>query len=79
MSGGPEELITAEEAARDLGVSVERLLEYATRGELRAVSVRGPGGLEVMYYRGEVLRLKERLVSRGGEAGAEEWPELIGG
>jgi len=77
--GGPEELITAEDAAGLLDVSVERLLEYATRGELRAVTVQGPEGLEVMYYRGEWLRLKERLVSRGGEAGAEEWPELIGG
>jgi len=78
VSGGLEELITAGDAARDLGVSVERLLEYATQGELRAVTVQGPEGLEVMYYRGEVLRLKDRLGGRGGGAGAEEWPELIG-
>ena len=77
--GGPEELITAEDAAGLLGVSVERLLEYAALGELRAVTVKGPEGLEVMYYRGEVLQLKGRLGRRSGEVGAEEWPELIGG
>ena len=77
--GGPEELITAEDAAGLLGVSVERLLEYAALGELRAVTVKGPEGLEVMYYRREVLRLKEHPGGRRGGAGAEEWPEFIGG
>ena len=77
MSSELEELITAEEAARELGVSPERVLEYATQGELRAVTVQGPGGAEVMYYRGEVLRFKDRLGRGGAGAGAEEWPDLI--
>ena len=74
MSTGQEELIPEELAARYLEISQERLRGFASRGDLRLVSVWGPDGLEVMYIRGEVLKLKERL--RGQET--EEWPEVIG-
>lgn len=77
MSTGQEELITEEDAARFLGVSPERLMELVTQGELRLVMVQKPEGIEPMYLRGEVLRLKERLGAQEGKPGAEEWPDLI--
>ncbi len=77
MSTGQEELITEEDAARYLGISPERLIELVTQGELHLVTVQKPEGLEPMYLRGEVLRLKERLRGQGNKSETEEWPDLI--
>ena len=79
MSAGQEELITEEDAARYLGVSPLRLIELVTEGELRLVTVQNPEGIEPMYLRGEVLRLKERLRDQASKSGTEEWPDTIGG
>ena len=77
MSTEQEELITEEDAARYLGVSPERLRELVIQGELRLVTVQKPEGIESMYLKGEVLRLKERLRAQEGKPGAEEWPDMI--
>ncbi len=77
MSAGQEELITEEDAARYLGVSPERLRELVTQGVLRMAITRGPEGLEPMYFRGDVLRLKEHLTDQGSKSGTEEWPDII--
>ena len=79
MSGGQEELITEEEAMRYLGVSPERLRELVVQGELHLVTAKKPEGIELLYFRGEVLRLKERLRGRGNKPETEEWPDLING
>jgi len=76
---GQEELITEEDAARYLGVLPLRLIELVTEGELRLVPVQNPEGIETMYLRGEVLRLKERLRGQGNKPETEEWPDLING
>lgn len=77
MSTGQEELITEEDAARYLGVTPLRLIELVTQGELHLVTVQKPEGIESMYLRGEVLRLKERLGAQEGKPGSEEWPDTI--
>ena len=64
-------------AARYLGVPPPHLREFASQGLLQAVPVEGPQGREAMYYTGEVLRLKERLRRQEGNAGAEQWPDVI--
>ena len=74
MSTEQEELIPEDEAARFLGVTPQRLKEFIAEGSLHGALVKGPNGLEVMYYRGEVLKLKERL---RGEESEEEWPDVI--
>ncbi len=79
MSTEQEELITEEDAARYLGLSPLRLLELVAQGELHLVTVKKPEGIETMYLRGEVLRLKERLEVQEGKPEAEEWPDTIGG
>ncbi len=79
MSTGQEELITEEDAAQYLGLSPLRLLELVAQGELHLVTVQKPEGIETMYLRGEVLRLKERLSAQEGKPGAEDWPDTIGG
>ena len=78
MSATQEELITEEAAMRYLSVSPERLRELVAEGELRLVLAPGPEMLEPMCYRGEVLRLKERLRGQESQPEAEEWPNLIG-
>lgn len=76
MSAAEEELIPEQEAAQYLEVTPQRLREFASQGALQSVIVQGPSGHEVMYYRGEVLALKERL--RGKRtADTEEWPDVI--
>ena len=78
MSTGQEELITEEDAMRYLGVSPERLRELVVQGELHLVTVQKPEGLELMYFRGEVLRLKEQLKAQESKSETEEWPNTIG-
>ena len=79
MSAGQEELITEEDAARYLGVTPARLRELVTQGELHLAMVQGPEGIEPMYFRGEVLRLKEKLRGQESKSETEEWPDTIGG
>ena len=78
VSTEQEELMTEEDAARYLSVSPERLTELATQGELRLVMVRGPEGIKSMYFRSEVLQLKEKLRGQGSKSEVEEWPDMIG-
>ena len=78
MSTGQEELITEEDAARYLGVTPERLIELVTQGVLRLAMVKGPEGIESMYFRSEVLQLKEKLRGQRGKSEVEEWPDMIG-
>ena len=78
MSTGQEELITEEDAARHLGITPERLIQLVIQGELRLVTVQKSEGIESMYLKGEVLRLKERLGAQGGKSETEEWPDTIG-
>ena len=78
MSVEEEELITEAEAALILGMTVQRLRAIASQGMLQSVSVQTPGGLEIMHYRGEVLRLKERLQAGASTTDTEEWPDVIG-
>ena len=78
MSAAQEELISETAAARYLGVPPQRLREFTSQGLLQAVPVEGPQGREAMYYTGEVLRLKEHLRGREDDAGAEQWPDVIG-
>ena len=78
MSTEQEELITEEDAARYLGVSPERLIQLVIQGELRLVTVQKPEGIESMYLKGEVLRLKEQLEDLGSKSETEEWPNTIG-
>ncbi len=77
MSVGQEELIAEEDAERYLGVSPERLRELVTQGVLRIAIARGAEGLEPMYFRSDVLRLKEHLTDQGSKSGTEEWPDII--
>ena len=77
MSAGQEELIAEEDAARYLGVPPARLRELVTQGVLHLAMVQGPEGIEAMYFRGEVLQLKERLRSQESKPEAEEWPDMI--
>lgn len=82
MSAGREELIPEEEAARLLGVAAWRLRELAAQGELRLARAEVPGGERVMYFLGEVLRLRERIrgAAQGDDADeAEDWPDIIDG
>ena len=78
MSTEQEELIPADEAARYLGVTPKRLTEFVAQGRLRGALVKGPDGLEVMYYLSEVLQLKEHLRGRASQTEADEWPDVIG-
>ena len=78
MSAEQEELITEEDAARYLGVSPARLRELVVQGELHLVTVQKTEGLELMYFRGEVLRLKEKLRAQESRSETEEWPNTIG-
>lgn len=77
MSAEQEELIDELDAARYLDISLERLTELATEGEICVVVIQTPDGIEVMYFRGEVLRLKEKLRSQESKSEAEEWPDMI--
>ena len=77
MSTEQEELITEEDAARYLAVSPEHLRQLVAQGELRLAMVQGPEGIEPMYFRGEVLRLTERLRGQESQPEAEEWPDTI--
>ncbi len=77
MSAEQEELIDELDAARYLDISPERLRELATQDEIRVVVIRGPDGIEMMYFRGEVLRLKEKLRGQESQSEAEEWPDII--
>ena len=79
MSAGQEELMPEEEAARLLGIAEWRLKELAAEGELRLVHVEGPAGTLVMYFKGEVLALRERLRGKPEADEAEEWPDVIDG
>ena len=78
MSVEKEELITEAEAALILGVTPQRLRAIAAQGRLQAVSLEVPGGIEIMYFRGEVLRLKEHLTEGDSATDTEEWPDVIG-
>lgn len=78
MSTEQEELIPVDEAARYLGVTPKRLTEFVAQGKLRGALGKGPDGLEVMYYRSEVLQLTEHLRGRARPTEADEWPEVIG-
>jgi hypothetical protein len=78
MSAEQEELITENEAARYLSVTPQRLREFVVQGELRMVLVQSKSGEETMYFRGQVLKLKEKLIADEGDEEVEEWPELIG-
>ena len=78
MSAMQEELITELEAARYLGISPQRLREFAERALLQSIDVQTPHGSETMYYRGEVLRLKEHLRRHESAAEEEEWPDVLG-
>jgi hypothetical protein len=66
-----------QDAARYLGITPERLRELATQGEIRVVVVRTLDEIEAMYFRGEVLRLKEQLRGQGAKSETEEWPDMI--
>ncbi|HEX4476394.1 MAG TPA: citrate synthase family protein [Polyangiaceae bacterium] len=73
------DLLSAPEAARMLGVKLETLYAYASRGLLR--SERGPSGTGRRYARSEVERLKARREARAGHgpvaAGALRWGEPV--
>ncbi len=77
MSAGQEELMDEQDAARYLGIAPERLRELAAQGEIRVVVVRALDEIEVMYFRGEVLRLKEQLRGQESKPETEEWPDMI--
>ena len=73
-----DEVVSAAEAARILGVKRETLYAYASRGLLtRLPRADGRGG----YLRGDVLRLKARSDARSGHgpvaAGALRWGEPV--
>ena len=78
MSAEREELITEAEAALILGITQQRLRAIESQGMLQPVSVRTPVGIEIMHYRGEVLRLRERLRAGASTIETEEWPDVIG-
>jgi citrate synthase len=75
----PGEELTAAEAARALGVKVETLYAYASRGLVR--STPGPKGPGRRYLRSDVERLKARSDARAGHgpvaAGALRWGEPV--
>ena len=74
----PSDLLTAREAAALLGVKLQTLYAYASRGRLQAVSVEGRRSL---YSRADVLRLKSLSQARSGHgpvaAGALRWGEPV--
>ena len=78
MSTEQEELMTEEDAARYLRIPPARLRELVTQGVLHLAIVKGPEGIAPMYFRGEVLQLKEKLRGQGSKLEVEEWPNMIG-
>ena len=78
MSAMKEELISEMQAARYLGISPQRLQEFAIQGVLQEVVVEVEDERFTLYYTSEVLRLKERLRRLEDNAAADEWPEFIG-
>ena len=80
MSAEMDELISEDEAVQYLGVSRERVRELTQQGVLHSVIMQGPNGLEMMYFKGEVLRLSESIRRQEDTSTSdEEWPEEIGG
>src|SRR5574341_1501864 len=74
-----EGLMTPRQAARLLGVKVETLYAYVSRGRLRRVPGSRPG--RRLYFREDVERLRARRDARAGHApvaaGALRWGEPV--
>ena len=73
------EHVTAREAARLLGVKLQTLYAYASRGLVRSTA--GPRGPARVYLRADLERLKARVDARAGHgpvaAGALRWGEPV--
>src|SRR3954470_24959578 len=67
-----ERLLRAREAAARLGVKLDTLYAYVSRGVLRSVAV--PGSRERHYRTDDIERFR---ISRGGERGREMLIPLI--
>lgn len=64
-----ERLLTAKQAAERLGVRLETLYAYASRGKLTSLSA-GAGAKQRLYPEAEVLRLLRSSQARAGHAAA---------
>ena len=80
MSAMPDELITEEEACRYLEINQQGLQAAAAQGLINMVEADGgQAGKMRLYYRSEVIKLKERISQLRDklQVQEEEWPELI--
>lgn len=80
MSAMPDELITEEESCRYLEINSQGLRAAAAQGLINMVEADGgQAGKMRLYYRSEVIKLKERITRLRDkrEVQQDEWPELI--
>ncbi|HEY8206951.1 MAG TPA: citrate synthase family protein [Myxococcaceae bacterium] len=77
--GAPGELVTAREAAKLLGIKLDSLYAYVSRGLVRSVS--GEGRKARLYLKGDLDRLRARSDAHRGHApvaaGALRWGEPV--
>jgi len=75
------EWVSAESAARTLGVKKETLYAYVTRGLVRTVAAPRRRGRERLYHQDDILRLKTKSLARAGHAavaaGALRWGQPV--
>src|SRR5262245_55370915 len=78
-SGAPGELVTAREAAKLLGIKLDTLYAYVSRGLVRSVS--GEGRKARLYLKDDLDRLRARSDAHRGHApvaaGALRWGEPV--
>jgi len=70
--GQAQAYVTADEAARSLGIKVATLYAYVSRGIVRSIAE--PGRRRRLYYREDVERAARRM---GGRAGMPETVEAV--
>src|SRR3954465_2432723 len=76
MQSSDDGLVTAREAADRLGIKLDTLYAYVSRGLLQSVTV--PGSRERRYRAEDVERFRSSRGERGGPATAEALMPVIG-
>src|SRR3954469_4661107 len=76
MQSSDDGLVTAREAADRLGIKLDTLYAYVSRGLLQSVTV--PGSRERRYRAEDVERFRSSRGERGGPAPAEALMPVIG-
>jgi hypothetical protein len=79
MSAMSDELMSENEACWYLEIDQQSLRASAEQGLLKSIEADSPRGKIRLYYRSEVIRLKERLTRMRNklQSQQDEWPELI--